>query len=316
MIYNLFIIDEKGICIHNQNFINRKIEPQLISGYLTALNDFSQEFMSQDLNTINLFSDKLVIYKEPATKLTIAALVNRFDNTSLIKSILIKIINEFYELNKDFLKNESYNVKIRKNEKKVSIFVLDLLKRKTLKRETSKTVISFFISCVILIIFLIGLTNFFLGLISTNFIYMKTLYNSLPANFNPFNINFATATYTIIGGLSTLFGTLLIYLIGGLAISSVLFGYLSGTRKNSVRKGAILFIIEVITSSIILIIIDPGNYFLILFYLIFASMFFLVPLLGSSYLYYIGGVLRERSKLYDIPEIQKIKKIDEMPDNF
>jgi len=312
----LFIIDEKGICIHNQNFVNRKIEPQLISGYLTALNDFSQEFMSQDLNTINLFSDKLVIYKEPATKLTIAALVNTLDNTSLIKSLLIKIINEFYELNKEFLKNESYNVKVKKNEKKLSNFVLDLLNNKTLTRDRSRTLISFFIACGILIGFLIGLTNMFVGLLTTDFLYIKNLFNGLPANFDPFNINFAAATFTIIGGLTTLFGRLISYLVGGLLISGLVFGYLSGTRKAAVRKGIVLMIIEIVTSCILLVIIDPGNYFLILFYLIFASTFIFVPLLSTSYIYYLGGILRERSKLYDIPEIQKIKKIDEMPDNF
>ena len=263
-----------------------------------------------------MFSDKLVIYREPAIKLTIAALVNLFDNTALIKSLLIKTINEFYDINKDHIKNDSYNIKVKKNEASMKQFVSNLFKKNTLKRDRSKTTVAFFISLAILLGFIIGLTNFFLGILATNFLYMKTIFNSLPANFHPFNINFANSTFTIIGGLSTLFGILVVYLVGGLSISALIFGYLSGTRKNSVKKGTVLFIIEVIVSSIVLIIIDPGNYFLILFYLIFASMFFLIPLLGGSYLCYFGGVLRERSKLYDIPEGQKFKKIDEMPNNF
>jgi len=316
LIYNLFIINEQGICIYNHNFINQKIEPQLISGYLTAMNDFFFFFMLQDLNTISLFSDKLVIYKEPATKLTIAALVNLFDNTSLVKKLLITIIDKFYELNKEFLRNESYNVKVKKNESKINDFVENLLKRKIMVRKKSKSITAFLISCVILIGFIIGFTQFFLGLLSANFLYMKTVFNALPVDFHPFNINFATSTFTIIAGFSTLFGTLITYVIGGLSIAALFFGYFSGTRKGALRKGLALFIIDVITSSILLVIIDPGNYFLIIFFLIFVLTFIYAPILITSYLYYLGGILRERSKLYDIPKIQKIKKIEEMPDNF
>jgi hypothetical protein len=116
MIESIVIINPNGICIYNANFSESKIDEQLLSGFLIAVNNFSKEVMSQDseLQTIDAKDRKIVSYENKDNKLTIAAIASPLDQDSLLLKVLKKILDKFYDKYHDVLDDPKINTYTKK----------------------------------------------------------------------------------------------------------------------------------------------------------------------------------------------------------
>ncbi|NHI94669.1 MAG: hypothetical protein EAX96_19415 [Candidatus Lokiarchaeota archaeon] len=311
--HQLYIINPKGICIFSLNFIKREIEPQMVAGYLSAMSDFSHEFMGGDFNKVDLFDEKLVVYEDAATKLKIAALTNTLDNTTLLRKIIIKILHKFEDLNIND-KNGNFNLSLKEQSIELEHYIRDLLKRNTMKRDNKSSAIAFIIGALILSSFLIITGEYFIYLINYFINLLQNLFLSIPLNFNMFDPANAIITTMIITEMSAIFFLLQFYFNVGLIFSAYLYGYLLGSRKASFKHGISLLLVEIPISCIILFILR--NLFLVIFYIFSFTLFFYLPVLSSTYLFYLGAIAREKRKLYHIPEGQKYRFILPDPENF
>ena len=297
------------------NFIQRIFEPQMVAGYLSAMSDFSHEFMGGDFNKVELFSgEKLVVYEDPGTKLKIAALTNSLDNTTLLRKLIITILHKFEELNIGHTKNGSFNFVVKEHARELETFIRNLLKKNTARRDKKISFVSFLIASLTLISFLIFTSEFFVMLISLSLNALQTVFLMVPLNFNPFDPINANYTLSILVLMIGVFMLLQVYINVGLIASAYFYGYLVGSRKNPVKRGSLLILVELPTVCIMLYVIR--NVYIVVFFLISFSLFVFLPILCASYCYYLGGMAREKRRLQDIPEGRKFRKIVAAPDNF
>ncbi|MFX0033553.1 MAG: toll/interleukin-1 receptor domain-containing protein [Candidatus Hermodarchaeota archaeon] len=105
MIHNIYLIHQySGICLLFKQYGSITFNEDLVSGFLTALKDFSEEFSkgSGELKIIDMQIFYLcLILKEP---MFIAASVDKNDEVKQVKKILTRIIDEFLEVYGPILK--------------------------------------------------------------------------------------------------------------------------------------------------------------------------------------------------------------------
>ena len=297
------------------NFIQRIFEPQMVAGYLSAMSDFSSEFMGGDFNKVDLFGgEKLVVYEDPGTKLKIAALTNSLDNTTLLRKLIITILHKFEELNIGNSKNGNFNLVIKEHARELETFIRNLLKKNTAKRDSKASFFSFVIASAILVSFLVFTSEFFVMLISLSFNALQTVFLMVPPNFNPFDPIYARYTLFLLVSMIGIFMLLQVYINGGLIASGFVYGYLVGSRKKPIKRGILLILVEIPAACITIYVVR--NLYVVLFFLISLQLFIFLPILCASYCYYLGGILREKRRLQDITEGQKYRNILPEPDNF
>lgn len=98
LIQNVYIIrSSSGLCLLTRKYGEINFNEDLISGFLTALRDFSKEVTGGegvirvlDMNAYNV----ILVFKEA---LMIAAAVDKFDNKNIAMSALNKILTQFTE---------------------------------------------------------------------------------------------------------------------------------------------------------------------------------------------------------------------------
>ncbi|MHA1144133.1 MAG: hypothetical protein ACTSRW_05290 [Candidatus Helarchaeota archaeon] len=97
MLMDLYIINEAGLAIYTHNWGGAfGLDEQLITGFLTAISDFSKEAIrGSHLNSLDLDIGQLVLYKHPDSHLTIAAICDPRDNLNHVQKILRKIHDSF-----------------------------------------------------------------------------------------------------------------------------------------------------------------------------------------------------------------------------
>ena len=268
----------------------------MVAGYLSAMSDFSHEFMGGDFNKVDLFGgEKLVVYEDPGTKLKIAALTNSLDNTALLRKLLITILHKFEELNIGSSKNGNFNLEVKEHKNELEFFIRDLLKKNTAMRDKKTSFLSFLIAASILVIFLVFSSEFFVSLITLAFNSLQGVFLIVPPTFNPFDPANASMTLFLIVTMAGVFVLLQSYINFGLIAAGFLYGYLVGSRKAPMKRGFLLILIELPTSCITLFLIR--NIFMVIFFLISFSLFVYLPILCATYLYYLGGIAREKRKL-------------------
>lgn len=99
MITNLYIINSAGLAIYTHHWTSAQdLDEQLLTGFLTAITDFSQEAIKgSQLNSLDLDIGRLVLYKDPSSELSVAAICDSLDHPRLLQNLLKKIYDGFLD---------------------------------------------------------------------------------------------------------------------------------------------------------------------------------------------------------------------------
>ncbi|MHA1650794.1 MAG: hypothetical protein ACTSYB_11415 [Candidatus Helarchaeota archaeon] len=287
MIYSLYIISEGGIAVYSKNFVRASLDEQLISGFLLAVGNFAKEAVGSGLKKIEMQTgEQLLIYYDETLKLSIAALTGAQDHPKLILNILQDILDKF---NTAFNK-KSIQIGNLGDTSKFDSEITTLLKDKTAKRDKKRFILALILGSVIL--------AFLYLLFWENLINLLTLF--IPQIGTLFNEGKHIEMLFVFGEFSF---NLEFILIICFIPSTLLAGYLAGSRKKGKLLGLIFFFFAV-GSSISLIIIFNDNQPILLFaFLFFLILLIYVPLvlITSITFSYLGGLIRDRRKLYPIP---------------
>ncbi len=294
MLHSIYIITENGICIFAKHFIDIHIDNQLISGFINALGAFATEALGSGLQSLKLQTgDHLSIlrYTDGPIPLIGIVIADSKDNGILIRNILHEILTEFCTIFQRHL-TESPVAEISKYGEfghTVDYILADKI--------SSRTNFKMFLGV------LVGILT--IGIIVLAFIpALFKLENLNPANlgvkdiifsdgFDPSDIEALQAlTLRVIGALMLVFCTLF-------SLPTIIASYIAGDRKRGVWTAILLGI----SIGAILLISSPfveefAEINAFLWYLAFSPLLLFLALVFGYY----GGRLKERKKLYPLPE--------------
>lgn len=112
MITALYLIAKGGTCIFKREYTKTEVDEQLISGFLSAIEDFARETFLDGLQEIKLQTGRTLIYgiwgKEG--ELLGAALADGEDHPKLVEEILNEIMTKFYKKYEEDIKKGTYDV--------------------------------------------------------------------------------------------------------------------------------------------------------------------------------------------------------------
>ena len=281
MLENLLFILESGICIfHYRSGESLDINENLVSGFLNAISQFTEEtFRKSALDQINISNKKKIVIYSPSQddkldnslevegiKMKIYAIVDINDYNPLVLTLVKKLYQKFLRTYKDYLERSRFH-----NTKKFEPFadeVTNIMDGKIYARTKKKNRIS-----IILSILLIFFPLVVIGV-------------ALP-NFGP-QIDLDCLNIGLV--VTVLFGFIIITDII-LIITGIIGGYISGSRRGAFNTGIKLTVIIFIALSIIAIRNGIGFFIVIIIIIVYFSLI----LIGS---YYIGGFLRDKNYLY------------------
>ncbi|NVM54681.1 MAG: hypothetical protein HWN66_13335 [Candidatus Helarchaeota archaeon] len=92
MIHHVWLINRAGVCILDRNYTGFRVNRQLFSGFLTALNNFALQ-LNQNLDSLSM--GEITIYYELDGNLIVAIAVDRDDNDQEIRRKIRAIREEF-----------------------------------------------------------------------------------------------------------------------------------------------------------------------------------------------------------------------------
>ncbi len=106
---SLYIFDENGLLIYSKKFAESKLEPELVSGFFSAIQSFTNNMISESekLQEITLEERKL-IFKNLIDEKIILMLVTRKSTEWMSKKILERISSDINYV----LKNTSLNIRM------------------------------------------------------------------------------------------------------------------------------------------------------------------------------------------------------------
>ncbi|MHA1818909.1 MAG: hypothetical protein ACTSVC_00435 [Promethearchaeota archaeon] len=91
----LWILEESGICLFNYSK-TQQIDPNLLSGFITAIRTMSLRLTNMTIDTISFKNMNFIIYKDGVLNL-LFVLSTKKENLKKTKKVLLKIIEEFKE---------------------------------------------------------------------------------------------------------------------------------------------------------------------------------------------------------------------------
>ena len=96
MIHAIYLINEGGICIFEHHYVEKKMDSDLVTGFMNAVGSFAKEAFFSGLQKIDLEGGRRLVYgMSQDAKILAAVLTDAEDYPSLIVEILDKIISEF-----------------------------------------------------------------------------------------------------------------------------------------------------------------------------------------------------------------------------
>ncbi|MHA1324823.1 MAG: hypothetical protein ACTSRL_18680 [Candidatus Helarchaeota archaeon] len=276
MIKNLYIISDGGVALYSKNFAPSAVDEQLISGFLLAIGNFAKETVGSGLKRIEMRTgEQLHVFYDDSAKLTAAAIADAQDHPKLMMEILHEITTQFNNMVQNTKKPE-YEIS---ESPEFDSFVIGLLRESTAKRDKKR-----FFLALILGALLVGVA-FYLGtpyLIRS----IEEFFSKIHALGNPYS------SIAIFGVFSL---QLEFFLVLTFIPSSFLTGYIAGSRNRGKWIGVIFFFFSLGLSALII----PFNRIGALF---FFMLIIYIPLVmvTSIALGYLGGLLRDRNKLYPL----------------
>ncbi len=294
MLHSFYITTENGVCIFAKHFIKTQIDNQLISGFINALGSFATEALGSGMQSLKLQTgEQLSILRYNAGPIPLIGMVvaDSKDNNILIRNILDEFLTEFSNL---FQKQLRERPVTDITEYKEFNYTIDLMLE---KKVASRTKLRTFLGVVAGILMI--------GIIVLAFIpAILQLENLNPGDYGVADIIFSdgfdpsdlqaiqTLTLTIIGALMLVFCIIF-------SLPTIIAGYIAGDRKHGVWAAIFLGLsiggIIFLTSPFIVEFAEVNAF---LWYIAFSPLLLLIALVFG----YFGGRLKERRKLYPLPE--------------
>ena len=290
MIHNLYIISEGGIAIYTKNFIKTSMDEQLISGFLLAVGNFAKEAVGSGLRKIEMETgEQLFVYYDFSSKLTAAAITSPKDHPQLVTEILPEILAFF---TKQF--GEKINgPHIIEDALKFDPFVKSMLEGKTAIRNKKRFIFGLILGSLTLILLLIALL---IPLAIVAQVFQENL-AEVVTTYTPSDPEFLTGILTATVGLFFMLELGLVILF---VPSSYVAGYVAGSKHKGKWIGVAFFFFTV-ALSIGFSFFNVG----LLLLTVILVVFFPLALLTSIALGYLGGLKRDKRKLYPIdPELE------------
>lgn len=266
------------------------MDEQLISGFILAVANFAKEAVGAGLRKIEMETgEQLFVYYDFSTKLTAAAVTGPQDHPKLVSDVLPEILAFFAKHFGDKLDSPH----IAREVTKFDPVVEALLANRTRKRDKKRFILGLILGALVLI--LVSLLIIApLGILAQNYAYdiNNVIVSTIPGD--------PQRLVGIIAASVVLFFGLELYLVILFIPSSFVAGYTAGSRSKGKWIG-VAFFFFMTALSIILGIFNVGALLLTGILI----LYFPLALLTSIALGYLGGLLRDRKKLYPIsPEME------------
>jgi len=296
MLHSLYIIMENGVSVFTKHYKKMKVDDQLISGFMSALGNFSTEALGADLQSIKLKTgEQLSILKYPYAPILGIVIADSRDHSTLIADILTEILREFTE---DYRKQiVAKDPTLLGQTEKFNEIVDKILKGKIASRTILKMIVgnlvSFSLMVFITILIVAGVLRFseFIEEPFAGFPDISFVDGIDPGEF----FTLQTITGTIIGFLMLIF-------IGIFFLPSVLSGYIAGNEKRGIINAILLGLI----TGVLLFVgglnreTQFGDFNIFWWFLIFSPLLIFIAITCGYY----GGHLKVRRKLWPL-EIDK-----------
>jgi len=155
LITALYLIAKGGACIFKREYTKTEVDEQLISGFLSAIENFARETFLDGLQEIKLQTGRTLIYgiwgKEG--ELLGAALADGEDHPKLVEDLLNEIMTKFYENYQYYLKKEAYDTnKFETFTNVVDSLIVSRIKDRGVSTLTMGAIVG---SCLSVILFLL-----------------------------------------------------------------------------------------------------------------------------------------------------------------
>ncbi|MHA1264734.1 MAG: hypothetical protein ACTSRS_05785 [Candidatus Helarchaeota archaeon] len=286
MIHNLYIISEGGIAIYTKHFVKSQLDEQLISGFLLAVGNFAKEAVGSGLKKIEMETgEQLFVYYDLSTKLTAAAITGPQDHPKLVGDLLPEILASFTKqfgkkIDSPFIVEES---------PKFDPYIESFLADKTRKRDKKRFILGLILGTIVLIL-LFYLLIVPIALIAQNYVDGVNYVISSTSPEDPSRLA------NLLGVSAGLFFGLEVVLVILFIPSSFVAGYTAGSRSKGKWIGIAFFFFSIFL-SIIFGFINVAIAILTAVLLIYLPL----ALFTSIALGYLGGLVRDRKKLYPLP---------------
>lgn len=289
MIYELYIISSGGLALYHKPFAASVIDEHLLSGFLTAISDFSKETMGEKLSKIDVKSEQLVVHFDRTMGITLAALSSQKDNPELIRRILMELAEEFYLKFKAKFADMDKGVNVSKVQEAFDPIAERIIESRIQKRSLLRDFLALNLGGLILIIFSFIMANFLEGVLGNYF--------SAPSPFILANI-IAFVLVTV---------RMQFFLLIGLVPAALVIGYVSGRAKRKQSIGLTLILVGTFfTMNLLLFFISRifGRAILttnLLIVVLVIACYLPLYLLTCFFFIYTGGLFKERRYLYPVP---------------
>ncbi|NVM28218.1 MAG: hypothetical protein HWN65_05210 [Candidatus Helarchaeota archaeon] len=292
MIHNLYIINVGGIAIYTKNFAKSLMDEQLISGFILAVGNFAKEAVGSGLRKIEMETgEQLFVYHDLSTRLTAAAVTGSKDHPKLVSNVLPEILAFFAKYFGDKLDSPH----LAREVPKFDPIVKSILEGKTAERNKKRFIFGLILGSLLLILLLI-LFIIPLALIAMNF--QTGLEQLIAATIDYFDPEFLAGILSLTVGL---FFMLELVLVAIFLPSSFVAGYTAGSRSRGKWIGVAFFFLTTVL-SIVLGIFNVGALLLTVILIVF----FPLALITSIAMGYLGGLRRDKRKLYPIDPEKKL----------
>jgi len=155
LITALYLIARGGTCIFKREYTKTEVDEQLISGFLSAIEDFARETFLDGLQEIKLQTGRTLIYgiwgKEG--ELLGAALADEEDHPKLVEEILNEVMTKFYSKYEADLKKETYDIsRFEEFTKNVDSLIVSKIKARGISTLTMGFVVGAALSTILFLL--------------------------------------------------------------------------------------------------------------------------------------------------------------------
>jgi len=116
---SFYVLNRSGILLYSQQVLiqdptTQELNPLLIAGFLSAVEEFAKEYVKQNLNTIEMGEYKLIFTYEPDFQFIFCLAYQKHDEDQKYKYLLNVLKAIFVHNFKDHFKKRSHNMSIYK----------------------------------------------------------------------------------------------------------------------------------------------------------------------------------------------------------
>ncbi len=116
MIHEIMIVSQGGLCVYSYEFTEMKVNPQLVAGFTTAIDTFSQSLLEskQNIESLQMTALNLKISPFLHEALSMVIFFNKYDNIDIINSIIIDLQTQFIESFGNYDVEDFFNITLLK----------------------------------------------------------------------------------------------------------------------------------------------------------------------------------------------------------